>query len=582
MPENDKLKFSQLDEITRAQMAGSDYAVGYKANGDNKKWTFENQADFLLNDSDAGQEFQETFVKVQDTEPSDENNRIWVKETPDAEVEVPTYDELEAVVDDVEALKSAINADRYDDIFAESVYESGSMSAYNGTNISYTTRIRTKSYLPKNVCFIKPKDGYKVSLYVWNASGTYQGVWNGSSLVRQAADANWTTEGWNLKSLDRTYNFKVALALTDDDTITTSAYDQLVATYATDTELKKIGIPADARATFDAIAESANNIAKLLSAKDLDFTFETGYYNKTGDLQSSYSHVEIVVNPSEIYSFKTRYGSAIYPYLIMDASNNIIDIYNGGYSNDAWNTVKNFVVLMPKNASKLIVQTNNTSSDYVYIRKVVGNKIFDTVKWTCIGDSLTAPITTRASVKYYDYIQEKTGVTFVNLGVSGTGYANDYNGAGTFQSRVSSIPDDTDILTIFGGGNDLNTLPIGTHTDQTTDTVMGCVYLTLQDVFTSKPHVLVGVISPTPWMQYPPYTDGNKMLTFTEELKKLCAMYSVPCLDLYHNSNLRPWEAEFRANYYSKDGGGGTHPDENGNKRFTGQILEFLKSILYA
>ena len=62
MPENDKLKFSQLAEITRAQMAGSDYTVGYKANGDNKKWTLENQADFLLNDSDAGQELQKTFV----------------------------------------------------------------------------------------------------------------------------------------------------------------------------------------------------------------------------------------------------------------------------------------------------------------------------------------------------------------------------------------------------------------------------------------------------------------------------------------------------------------------------------------
>lgn len=101
MPENDKLKFSQLAEITRAQMAGSDYAVGYKANGDNKKWTFENQADFLLNDSDAGQEFQETFVKVQDTEPSDENNKIWVKETPDTEVTVPTYDEFEDLRDSI-------------------------------------------------------------------------------------------------------------------------------------------------------------------------------------------------------------------------------------------------------------------------------------------------------------------------------------------------------------------------------------------------------------------------------------------------------------------------------------------------
>ena len=101
----DTIKFSQLGEITRAQMAGSDYAVGYKANGDNKKWTFENQADFLLNDSEAGQEFQETFVKVQNTEPTDENNKIWIEETPEREVEVPTYDEFK----DLSNLVSGVN-----------------------------------------------------------------------------------------------------------------------------------------------------------------------------------------------------------------------------------------------------------------------------------------------------------------------------------------------------------------------------------------------------------------------------------------------------------------------------------------
>lgn len=101
----DTIKFSQLTEITRPQMSGTDYAVGYKANGDNKKWTFENQADFLLNDSEAGQEFQETFVKVQNAEPTDENNKIWIQETPETEVEVPTYDEFK----DLSNLVSGVN-----------------------------------------------------------------------------------------------------------------------------------------------------------------------------------------------------------------------------------------------------------------------------------------------------------------------------------------------------------------------------------------------------------------------------------------------------------------------------------------
>ena len=70
------------------------------------------------------------------------------------------------------------------------------------------------------------------------------------------------------------------------------------------------------------------------------------------------------------------------------------------------------------------------------------------------------------------------------------------------------------------------------------------------------------------------------MLTFVTELEKLCAKYSIPFLDLYHESNLRPWDATFRQNYYSKDDGNGVHPDENGNKRFTPMIQDFIERIL--
>lgn len=200
------------------------------------------------------------------------------------------------------------------------------------------------------------------------------------------------------------------------------------------------------------------------------------------------------------------------------------------------------------------------------------------IKWAGIGDSLTYPGTLRASMKYYDYISRNTGISFTNLGVSGTGYKNDYNGAGTFLSRVNQIPDDANIVTIFGSVNDMS-YTIGTADDKTSDTVMGCVYLTLQEIFTQKPNTIVGIISPTPTDVYVPYSD-NKMVTFVEELRKLCEMYSVPFLDLFHNSNLRPWDSSFRSAYFSKDGGNGTHPDENGYKRFTPMIEKFVLSLV--
>ncbi len=47
-------------------------------------------------------------VKVQDTQPASSNNVIWVKETPENEIEVPTYEEFEELSDSVSDLKSAI------------------------------------------------------------------------------------------------------------------------------------------------------------------------------------------------------------------------------------------------------------------------------------------------------------------------------------------------------------------------------------------------------------------------------------------------------------------------------------------
>jgi len=113
-----------------------------------------------------------------------------------------------------------------------------------------------------------------------------------------------------------------------------------------------------------------------------------------------------------------------------------------------------------------------------------GFSFLDGKKWACIGDSLTYPGTLRASSKYYDYIVERTGITFINLGKSGTGYVNEGNGQGNFISRVPDIPDDCDVVTIFGSGNDLNLLPIGTAEDTTNTTLMGNVYLTIQAIFT--------------------------------------------------------------------------------------------------
>lgn len=199
-------------------------------------------------------------------------------------------------------------------------------------------------------------------------------------------------------------------------------------------------------------------------------------------------------------------------------------------------------------------------------------------KWAAMGDSLTAE-NTRATKRYHDYISEDTGITVVNLGVSGTGYKKPYNSGLPFWQRVNTIPADSDVITIFGSGNDLSQT-LGTVTDTGTDTICGCINTTIDDIRSTYIGANLGIITPTPWIQYPTTDAGNKMDLYADALVEICKRKGVPCLDLYHGSNMLPWEQAFREAYYTRDEGNGVHPDENGHKLFAPKIRAFLETLL--
>ena len=50
-------------------------------------------------------------------------------------------------------------------------------------------------------------------------------------------------------------------------------------------------------------------------------------------------------------------------------------------------------------------------------------------------------------------------------------------------------------------------------------------------------------------------------------------------LDLYHGSNLRPWDDTFRDLYYKRDDGGRVHPDEDGHALLANKFEMFIRSL---
>ena len=200
--------------------------------------------------------------------------------------------------------------------------------------------------------------------------------------------------------------------------------------------------------------------------------------------------------------------------------------------------------------------------------------------WVCLGDSLTEN-NSRTTKHYFDYIAEKTGIKTVNLGVSGTGYMRRKDINRAFYQRVSDIPEDADVITIFGSGNDLSSdQTLGTVTDTGTDTICGCINATIDAIYERIPLARLGIVTPTPWVGSSPSKPTCGMAKYAEAIVEICKRRGIPCLNLYHESNLRPDDENFRKLAFSKDGGNGVHPDEKGHEIIAASFQSLLERLI--
>ena len=270
-----------------------------------------------------------------------------------------------------------------------------------------------------------------------------------------------------------------------------------------------------------------------------------------------------------------------YLYSFCNTSGGIIELSEPATAGSTVTEIVEQVVQVPENATALYVSYIVTASNVAAVQAVELKPIGDTKKWegkkwVCIGDSLTE-VNIRTTMHYHDYVAEATGISVVNLGISGTGYAK---GSNTFNSRVDSVPTDADVVTIFGSGNDLSAgIELGEVADTGTETLCGCINTTIDNLIAIMPAVQLGIVTPTPWVGQQPGA-GKPMEAYANAIVEICKARSIPCLDLYHCSNLRPWTEEGRAACYSKDDGNGVHPDETGHKLIAPRFKAFLESLL--
>ena len=118
------------------------------------------------------------------------------------------------------------------------------------------------------------------------------------------------------------------------------------------------------------------------------------------------------------------------------------------------------VVTVPEGAAYMRVANVTTVVTFELYKQVMSESssvptlVWKGKKWAVVGDSLSAS-TTNTDKFYHDYISEKTGITVENMGNSGSGYKKKDDKELAFYQRITSVPTDADVVTIFGSGNDL-------------------------------------------------------------------------------------------------------------------------------
>lgn len=341
--------------------------------------------------------------------------------------------------------------------------------------------------------------------------------------------------------------------------------------------------------SFEATNEAVDDFTDQIYV-DSQATIEGHYYignNGVTGISSGATCVSDYVDVSKCEKIKIR-ARAYYAcrfYAWYDSSKELVSVSDAA-PNTSDHTLYEAEITVPSGAAYIVVAGfNNAASEYpkAYLPKLVVNDYKEYVgkKWVCIGDSLTA-INTRTNKHYYDYVSEKTGISIVNLGTDGAGYKRKYDENKAFYQRISDVPTDADVVTIFGSGNDGTYVAndLGTVTDTGTETLCGCINTAIDALIARIPTVSLGIVSPTPWVGNPPSNPSCSMAIISDTLKTICANRSIPFLDLYHCSNLRPWTEEGRAACYTKDDGNGVHPDETGHKLIAGRFKVFVESLL--
>lgn len=367
---------------------------------------------------------------------------------------------------------------------------------------------------------------------------------------------------------------------------------------------------------YTQISDSISSFIPIL--KNQDYNFEKielskkdgyGYWDKNwgnfmavpfDKTRAQIAYEPIKVQPFETYKITGCSAWDARLWVIISPEGKVVDYCSTEMGKNLTETV-----MIPKNGAYL--QINELLIDaHTSVKKAVSikNKLPLTDKvWTAVGDSWTQ-IHSDKHQSYVDYVGQTTGITAVNAGAGGTGYVTGGPNNWNNQFYKRQIDAKSNIVTIFGSFNDAydSDFKFGKQGDTDTNTLWGALKATLDHIYSLNFDAQVGIVAPGPWgainqhldptikvSTLDTHTDGEvndmSIVDFAEKyvqvLQDFAKLNSLPFLDLYHYSGLRPWDSTFISKYYhGTNDADTTHPNSEAMKKFIApKIAEFIKTF---
>lgn len=366
--------------------------------------------------------------------------------------------------------------------------------------------------------------------------------------------------------------------------------------------------------SYTQISDAMNSFTPLLKAQEYNFEQISlakrgafGYWDenwggfievKADPTRAQIGYEPVKVKPLEVYRISgcSKWDARL--WIVIDYEGKVVDYCSIEDSDNLTETI-----VIPRDGAYLEINELmlNTVTKLEKAISIKSNLPLSGKKWTAIGDSWTQ-IHSDKNQSYVDYVSQITGVTAKNAGAGGTGYvaggANNWNN----QFYKHEIPNNSDIYTIFGSFNDAyaTNFKFGKKSDTGTDTLWGAMLATINHVYDANPDALIGVITPGPWGAINPFVN-NKMSSlcahddsginempinewaeqYVSTLAEFAKAYSLPLLDLYHGSGLRPWNNNFINSYYhGTNDTDTTHPNAKAMQKYIApRIASFIESF---